>query len=640
MLRFRDIGQFLLLLPILLIALMHTDLGSYIIKKQIENELSSRAQAKVRIRKFDFSWPKQLIFQDLTVENAEVQQLSIREIKIDTSLTALLTGSMADATLNLEGISVMQAEISQLTAQCNFNDLTALWDYSLKAQAAEKRLLNLQGAFSAQDENFTLDVASSKFGDSNNFVTLLEPFKVKYDGITLNATPARFNFGDTTIDLQIEGNSQTFNATMLWHIPSLESLPLSLTDLSLEGECYIDLHAGGPWNDPLVQGTAKIMHGSFENIKSGALFQHINADCAISNSGVRIVSFAAEDLSGGRINATGDMKFDSKFLLPFKVNLHFENAAIVNLEDAHCLISGDAIFLGDRLGASLSGDLNASKVDILLKDGKSSEIHNFEVTYINQPAQEKPLYVSKKSGARWPIQLNLHLISNGTISISDESLTSQWNGAVKLSGTDDYLIVQGDCRLQHGNYLFNGKKFKLTQGTIAFNGDPKKKTQLYIVGEQEVASIMVEVILKGPLQDLSLAFRSNPQLSEKEILCRMLFGRGTGEITPFQGSELTESINKMKSQGGEGPSFLSTFKKTMGLDRIEISHGAGVDNEEISLQVGKYLTPGVFIGVKKGITTDANRIGIEADLKKDVKIQAEYGNDSVGHLHLKWKHDY
>ncbi len=606
----------------------------------MEKELSSRLQANVHIGKFDFIWPHQLKFFDVTAENVEGKKLNIAEMTIDTSLTSLLAGNLSAATIHLSQIKALEKEFAYLTAQLNFDSLSGRWKYSVRGQESMENQITANGAFLIKDDGPEFELSSCKLGSQNQCLQLEHPMLINVQSESFSATPARLSYGNTFVDLQLAGDSKFFNAKINCHVPSIESLAWSLPDVSWSGECAVSVDVGGPWGSPVVHGSVAFRNGSYEHLISGSSFKQINGDFDINNDGMTLKSFTAEDLLGGHLTARGKLNFDPELHLPFNINLHLDRAAIVNLEEAHCYVSGEAQFLGDRFSGTLNGKLNVDQVNVFLKDGKSSKIHGYEVTYINQSIQEKSYAVSPKANVDWPLHLNVDLKNTGTISISDANLTSQWKGEVSLTGTTENPLVQGDCRLEEGNYLFNGKKFKMAQGTISFNGDPEKKTQIYVVAVQEVDSIQVEVILKGPLNDLSLAFRSTPPLPEKEILSRLLFGRGTGEITSFEGAELTESINKLKSQGGDSPNFLNSFMKKMGLDRIEISRDGIVDNEELSLQVGKYLSPGVFIGVKKGITTDANRIGIEADLKRNLKIQAEIGDDSVGHLHLKWKHDY
>lgn len=44
-----------------------------------------------------------------------------------------------------------------------------------------------------------------------------------------------------------------------------------------------------------------------------------------------------------------------------------------------------------------------------------------------------------------------------------------------------------------------------------------------------------------------ISFRSNPPMPQKRNSSWILFGRGTSEISPFQGTQLTESITNLKT---------------------------------------------------------------------------------------------
>jgi translocation and assembly module TamB len=161
---------------------------------------------------------------------------------------------------------------------------------------------------------------------------------------------------------------------------------------------------------------------------------------------------------------------------------------------------------------------------------------------------------------------------------------------------------------------------------------------MYIIASADLGDIVAEVILEGPIKNPSIALRSNPPKTQKEVLSWLLFGHGLSEITPFQGSELTKSIANLKN-GNKGTDLFTKVRKSIGIDRIDISRGEK-DSNDVTLQVGKYISQGVFVSVNKNLTADANRLAIEANLMQNLKIQAEVGDDAEGKLHLKWKHDY
>lgn len=639
MLRNREIGQFLLL-ALLVFFLFHSEIVSIFIKKQLETELSKKLQSNVKIEKFNFTWPTQLALGEVSIEREAGGKIDIRKIIVNTSLISILSGHINTVEIELWGLRAMGREISHSSLLTDYDAIHNHWNYTLKATENSLKQIASSGSFSTHFDSPFLEISTCRMNDENIDIALQNPVRAEFDHDVFVMTPARFMAGPAIFDLEFAGNSLAFNAGLTLRIPSFEPFSSLMQNISLTGECVALVQFGGNWGAPILQGTASIRHASFEHWKHGTIFHNITANFGIVKDRIELKKLTAEDLSGGTLTGEGHLILDKDGHFPYELNWQFQSATVANLDNMQCHITGGLLFKGDRHGAAMSGELELEELDFYLKEGKSSDTHHFEVTYINQAMEQSPIAQNTHPTINWPIQLNLHLKNKGTISITDKQLNSKWKGDVNISGTSENMTVQGDCRLSGGDYLFNGRKFKLTQGTITFSGDPKKKTQLYVVGQQEVESIMVEVILKGPLHDLSLAFRSTPQLSEKEILCHLLFGRGTSEITPFQGAELTESINKLKNQGGEEPNFLSNLKKHMGIDRIDLSHGTGAESEEISLQVGKYLSPGVFIGLKKGITTDANRIGIEAELKKNIKLQAEIGDNSEGHLHLKWKHDY
>lgn len=421
------------------------------------------------------------------------------------------------------------------------------------------------------------------------------------------------------------------------------------------GQSAVDVQLTGFFEAPELRGNIKLIDGNFELWKTGTLLHHINADFYLSNDKILLHSLSAYDAQGGTVTALGELDLTSALDYPFHVDLAVNRTSITDIDNMQAVLSGAMTFVGNLKGATLKGELTTDRLDFPLKDESSSIDHDIEVNYVNQSIHEAPPTQPSKPAAKWPICFDLHIKNRENILIHSEEFASEWKGDVKVTGCNTQPLLNGDFRIIQGNfslpdYLFPGKKFKITQGTISFAGELNKKTTLYIVGEMEVEHIVAQVIVKGPLSNPSLAFRSNPPLSQREILSWILFGRGMEGITPFQGAELTQSINQLKRSGSNAGNKNSTFlsnltrlKENLGIDRIGIDRTNDKDgNEEISLQVGKYIMPEVFLGFKRNMSTDVNRFGLEANLRKNLKLQAEVGvgEDTDGQLHLKWKHDY
>ena len=152
-------------------------------------------------------------------------------------------------------------------------------------------------------------------------------------------------------------------------------------------------------------------------------------------------------------------------------------------------------------------------------------------------------------------------------------------------------------------------------------------------------NIKIQAILKGAIGDTTLTFRSNPPMSQKEILAWILFGHGIDEITPFQVAKLSQSVFTLAG-GQDNPDIITQLRNKMGIDRLDISSTDSGGINELSLRLGKYISQGIFVSLNKSINAEANQVAIEANLTRHFKVQAEVGDNAEGKMSLKWAKDY
>jgi len=90
----------------------------------------------------------------------------------------------------------------------------------------------------------------------------------------------------------------------------------------------------------------------------------------------------------------------------------------------------------------------------------------------------------------------------------------------------------------------------------------------------------------------------------------------------------------------QGPDMLTKIRTRLGIDRLDISKKSDMESDNVSVKVGKTISKGVVVTLNKGIMNEANRVGVEANLTRHIKLQAEVGDDSSTQLLLKWKKSY
>jgi len=318
--------------------------------------------------------------------------------------------------------------------------------------------------------------------------------------------------------------------------------------------------------------------------------------------------------------------------------LHLENATTINQDFVQASFSGDLSLLGDLKTGHLAGSLDAHEAIFTIPDQASAMLNTVDVTFINQPNNETipQAQALDISSNEWPLTFDIAVNFPKNLRIEGNFLTSIWQGKLNLQGSDILPMIFGEIKVDHGQYLFNGKPFKINQGNITFAGEPANKTSLYIIANRDLDEVEIDIILKGPIKNPSISFRSNPPLPQREIISWLLFNQGTSEISSFQGSQLSESITNLDSNQ-QSTDVMTKIRNTLHIDRLDISRTGTGNDSQMNFKVGKYISDDVLLSINR---STVNRLAIEAALTKRVKLQAEVGDDAQGIMLLKWKKDY
>jgi translocation and assembly module TamB len=200
---------------------------------------------------------------------------------------------------------------------------------------------------------------------------------------------------------------------------------------------------------------------------------------------------------------------------------------------------------------------------------------------------------------------------------------------------------------------FLGKSFVIRRGVITFPTGRVTEPQLDVQAEYSANDIVAQVMLTGSPTAPNLVLTSRPTLPQDEILSRVLFGEDTSRITPAQGAQLALAANNLASGG---PGILDRLREGIGLDRLDFgsastnpaappprhtngsSSGSGEDAGPM-VSGGKYIAPGVFVGVSQGTTADTSSARVEVDITRGLTGYSSVGavSSQVG---LDWRMDY
>ncbi len=407
---------------------------------------------------------------------------------------------------------------------------------------------------------------------------------------------------------------------------------LQMPNQKTSGLLTSHLFLSGTPETPYLQGDLDIQGGLYENYFIGIKGKNINAKLTALGSYLHLDSLSAFDKKGGNLTATGKLLLNPSQNFPYTVNSDLRGFYFINSDFLTTQATGELILNGTKDSVKATGDLQIDSAVFTLSDRLPGEIPTLPITYVNKPIHLQQSEVMPS--ANYPINLDLNLTANDTVTIKGRGLDSTWQGKVNLTGTPEKLTGKGSLTLKKGEFTFSGKTFVLTKGEITFSDKGDQGAYLVLSGDLHLPAATIIANLQGPLTSPRLTFQSVPGLPISSILSLILFNKDISEISALQALQLAQVV--MSLSGSGGPDVMGAIRKTIGVDKLNISGKEGSD--EIALQIGWCVAKGITVSLSQSAT--GSDVTIEVDLKNGFLFEAETQNREEGKFSLKWNRNY
>jgi translocation and assembly module TamB len=475
---------------------------------------------------------------------------------------------------------------------------------------------------------------------------------LKGDNIALNGsvpllfTPAPLGVSvpsDGRLALQLQGAGQ------LEHLADL--LPLGEDRLS--GRFAADVTVGGTVASPAANGRLKLSDARYENFATGAVLTKMQADLVGDRDRFTLTSFSAADGAGGTLNARGNVALRSASGPAAELTATLAKFRVAARDEALATASGTVAIAGPLAGPKVTAPLTIDRADINLPESLPPSVVVLKVVETNSKTGTRPPPASAdQQPPALPATLDLKLDMPGNIFVRGHGLESEWRGRLAITGTSTAPVIKGALEQIRGSVDLLGKTFTLSRGTITFDGSAKLDPVLDIVAEASAADITAQVNIGGLASAPTITLSSTPSVPQDEILARVLFNRGVGQITAAQGLQLASAAGAL---AGGGPGVLDRLRGGLGLDWFRLGSGpTGPASSSLNpraaggagatrgtaLSAGKYIAPGVSVGVSQGLSPPTSKITVEIEVRPRLTIQGEAGQSGSTGIGLNYNYDY
>ncbi len=482
--------------------------------------------------------------------------------------------------------------------------------------------------------------------DVKGQVTGLEGDQVALTGnVPLLLTPAPLGISvppDGRLALQVKGAGQ------IEHLADL--LPLGEDRAS--GHFAADAAVGGTVASPAARGSLKLSDGHYENFATGAVLNNMQAELVGDHDRFTLTSFSAADSASGSLKAQGNVVLSGPAGATAQLSATLANFRVAARDEAVATASGTVTIAGPLTAPKVTAPLTVDRADINLPDSLPPNVVVLKVVEKNgKGSKAAPPAAAADTQPALPAALDIAIDMPGNIFVRGHGLESEWRGRLTITGTSVAPVIAGSLEQIRGSVDLLGKTFTLTRGAITFDGSAKLDPVLDIVAEASAADITAQVNISGPASAPKITLSSTPSVPQDEILARVLFNRGVGQISAGEGIQLAAAASTL---AGGGPGVLDRLRGGLGLDWFKLGSGpsgpasttlnprttTGSATGGTALSAGKYLAPGVSVGVSQGLSPPTSKVTVEIELRPHLTVQGEAGQSGSTGIGLNYNYDY
>lgn len=462
-----------------------------------------------------------------------------------------------------------------------------------QAEPVGIKTLNLQYQLDNEESALALTLAPD--------ITGVSPLEARLQTLPLKdflAAPA-----DSRIALQLQTAIEDLSALNLAH-PAIDNL---------QGVFKADVDINGTLTKPEINSMLSLRDAEVGLTELGISLTTLNADITGDpQSGIKFL------LQGK--SADGPFEIDGEFLLPeagwqLAAVVKGDKVLLMNLPEAYVVASPDLQLEMTAVSAKLRGRLSIPEARLEPMQFNMAVSPSKDVVVINEPQPEASV-----------LQTDIDIVVSlgNKVQIRAAGFQGDLSGDLAVSGdAGELLLADGEITLNNGSYVAYGRELTVDNGKIRFSGGAIDNPDLDVKAARKLTNVTAGIHLTGAVNNPQATLYSSPSMGQDDILSYILIGRPLNEASSGDGAMLASAATSLGIQNGNALS--DQIASTFGLDSVSFT---GETPETAAVQIGKYLSPRLYIGYGIGVLEPVSTVQMRYELSKIWTLQAESGTES------------
>jgi len=359
----------------------------------------------------------------------------------------------------------------------------------------------------------------------------------------------------------------------------------------------------------------------------------------------------------GTVNGSGSMRFDAERGLVLDVGLATQRALLVSRPDLVATVSSTLKITGaTSTGIEISGPVTIDRAEISVGGGETASFPTLEVREINKPgaaiAASQPTPARRPSRKpppppdATPIKLALDVRAPQAVFVRGRGLDAEMSGQLTVSGSPAAPAVIGGFTMRRGTFSLGSRRLTFSKGVVTLDNLDTIDPRLDFLATTSAQSSTIGVAITGTSREPKIEITSTPSMPPDEAMALLIFGKPASQLGASELVQVAQALAELAGQSpGEG--VLSRLRKGLGLDQLSIgssgsrgSEPSGSSANGVSLEAGRYVAPGVYVGARQGAAGNSSRGVVQLDVFDNIKVEGDIGANSTGRVGVKAEWDY
>lgn len=389
------------------------------------------------------------------------------------------------------------------------------------------------------------------------------------------------------------------------------------------GQIALDASLRGTSSSPRLGGGVRLVAAQVQDFGQGVLIRDINGLARLEGQSAWLEGLAGK-AGRGTIAIAGSAGVLAAGQ-PVDLRVTMRDARPLESDLINADLDSDLRLQGSvQAGLKLAGTVRIRRAELRVPATMPASVVTLDV---RRPGAPPPPPVP----AAAPLALDLTLDAPQGVFVRGRGIDAEMAGRLAIRGDSKAPQVSGGLDMRRGNITVAGTRLDFTRGKVGFTGtgvtgriDPT----LDFAAESTAGNVTATLAIGGTVSQPRITLSSSPELPQDEVLSYLLFRRSAKELGPFQLASIAASLAELTGvTSGLDP--LDRLRGGLGLDRLSIGAGSGSGSAP-SLEAGRYVAPGVYVGAKQGLSGADTQGTVQIDITRGLKLQTDVGSGTDG----------